>query len=107
MWINEEPIRARTLEIVKRLHEHVSNREAKWRLKLNCYVERHEIEMVKVKKKQQATIIGMFALVSLMMNMIVYMMNDRVILRTTMSLMNEPVIEYVFPICLSLISCNV
>lgn len=38
---------------------------------MGCYVERHEAEMFKVKKKQQEFVVGMFVLDSIIINMIV------------------------------------
>lgn len=76
MWVNEEPLGPRTLEIIKELQERAWDWEAKWKAKLICYAERHKAEMKKVKKKNTATFSRMFVLVSLMMNMVVSIMNE-------------------------------
>lgn len=68
-WIDEEPLGPRTLEIIKELQEKGLERDDKWRCRVNRYIEKHEADLEKVKKKQQATVAGMFMLVSLMMNM--------------------------------------
>lgn len=64
------------MEIIRELQERALEREAKWRLKLTRYIKRHEVEMAKVKKTQQATTVGMFSLVYVMMNMTAQTMND-------------------------------
>lgn len=69
-------MRGRTLEILKELKERDLDREAKWRLLLTRYIERHKVEMVKVKKKQYATTVVMSVLVSIIMNKATYTMND-------------------------------
>ncbi|KAL6581748.1 hypothetical protein OROMI_005762 [Orobanche minor] len=51
LWIDEVPIRPRTLEIIKELQEQSFERETKFRAKINRYVERHEDAIEKVKKK--------------------------------------------------------
>lgn len=76
VWIDEEPMGAHTLEIIKELQERALEREAKWKVKLTRYIGRHEVEMAKVKKKQQVKTVGMFSLVSVIMNMSTYTMND-------------------------------
>lgn len=75
-WVDKEEMGPRTLEIIRELQERALDREKRLRLKIGRYVERHELEMLKVKKKQQEFVAGMCVLVCLIMNMTFNTMND-------------------------------